>query len=325
MLFPRIVFYGTPDFAVASLQKLVEAGYPVVCVVTPPDRPAGRGLKLKASPVKEFATACGIPVLQPLKLKDPGFLQNIAALKPDLQIVIAFRMMPVQLWSLPPLGTINLHASLLPQYRGAAPIHWAIINGERETGVTAFFLNEAIDHGRILLSEKVLVDDHETTGELHDRLMHLGSHLLVRTVKELLDGSLQGVDQDTLAVGDQPLKMAPKIQKEDCRIHWDGDGRSVYNFIRGLSPYPGAFTEIKTEEGFFQPLKIFRADYVQVQNPMPPGRFLTDGKTGLKVSVGDGFIDILELQFAGRKAMNIVDFLRGYGRLFSETHGNRRF
>ncbi len=291
-------------------------------MVTPPDRPAGRGLKIKASPVKEFASASGIPVLQPQKLKDPLFLQNIEALKPDLQVVIAFRMMPVQLWSLPPLGTINLHASLLPQYRGAAPIHWAIVNGEQETGVTTFFLNEAIDQGRVLLSEKVQIGGHETAGELHDRLMVTGSLLVSRTVKGILSGKLTGVDQDTIVKRDRLLRTAPKIHKEDCRINWDQDALSVFNFIRGLSPYPGAFTEIATGDGLFQPLKIFRTDYIQVQNPISPGKFLTDGKTWFKVSVRDGFLNVFELQFAGRKTMNIVDFLRGYGRLFSETYGN---
>jgi methionyl-tRNA formyltransferase len=314
MNFPRIIFYGTPDFAVTSLKQLVEAGYPVVCVVTAPDKPAGRGLKLKVSPVKEFAVASGIPVLQPEKLRDPLFLEQIDSFKPDLQIVIAFRMLPREVWSRPPLGTFNLHASLLPQYRGAAPIQWAVINGEQQTGVTTFFLNEAIDQGRILLFEKVPIGEMETSGELHDRLMETGSNLVLRTVEGIIKGELSGTGQDTTCA----LKTAPKIQKADCRINWDQEAGVVFNFIRGLSPHPGAFTELRGAKGIHT-FRIFRARPVRNENLMKPGSFMTDGKSFLKVAVRDGYIFIDELQYSGRKTMTTADFLRGYGKIFSET------
>ncbi|MCK9423881.1 MAG: methionyl-tRNA formyltransferase [Bacteroidales bacterium] len=319
--YPKIIFFGTPDFAVASLRKLIEADYPVVCVVTAPDRPAGRGLKVKASPVKECAVDYGIPVLQPVKLKDSLFLEQLAEFKPDLQIVIAFRMMPREVWSLPRLGTFNLHASLLPQYRGAAPIQRAIINGERETGVTTFLLNEEIDQGRILLIEKVRIGDQETAGELHDRLMEKGSFLVLRTLEGILSEDLIGLNQDSLISSPVLLKTAPKIRKEDCRINWDQKAGVVFNFIRGLTPNPGAFTEVTMTGGVVHSLKIFRARPVQVDNPILPGKFLTDGKSWLKVGVRDGFIFIDELQIAGRKTMNTMEFLRGYRNLFAETHG----
>ncbi|MEI7983173.1 MAG: methionyl-tRNA formyltransferase [Bacteroidota bacterium] len=319
--YPRIIFFGTPDFAVASLQKLVEAGYPVVCVVTAPDKPSGRGLKFTASPVKQFALGCGIQVLQPVNLKDPSFLDKLTTIRPDLQIVIAFRMMPREVWALPPLGTFNLHASLLPQYRGAAPIHRAIINGENETGVTTFFLNEEIDKGRILMSEKVKIGDQETTGELHDRLMVTGSALVIRTTEGILTGKLAGVNQDSLAMDPSLLKMAPKIRKEDCRINWDCNAHEVCNFIRGLTPFPGAFAEVIAPGDIVHHLKISKSSPSPGENPTHPGRFLTDGKSWLKVSVKDGYVFIDNLQMAGRKAMNTMDFLRGYKHLFAETHG----
>jgi methionyl-tRNA formyltransferase len=319
--FPRIVFFGTPEFAVASLDKLVHGGFEIVAVVTAPDKPAGRGLKEKISPVKEFALLQGLPVLQPVNMKDPGFISQLQSFKPDLQIVIAFRMMPQQVWAMPPLGTFNLHASLLPQYRGAAPVNRAVINGERETGVTTFFLNEQIDTGRILLSEKVQIGADETAGELHDRLMLAGAELVLRTVRRIVDGTVGEIHQESLIVDPALLKPAPKIFKEDCRINWNQDVLTVYNFIRGLSPHPGAFTDFIAADGGTQSLKIFRALPEQKNHQHSPGDFLTDGKSFLKVGAKNGFIHLLELQLQGRKAMNSGDFLRGFARIFPETHG----
>ena len=318
--FPRIIFFGTPEFAVASLAKLVEGGFSVVAVVTAPDKPSGRGLKEHASPVKEFAKTCGIPVLQPVNMKDPIFLAQLSSYKPDLQIVIAFRMMPRQVWSLPPLGTFNLHASLLPQYRGAAPINWAIINGESETGVTTFFLNDQVDTGKILLSEKIGIGPDETAGELHDRLMEAGSELVINTVNGILSGSITEIHQESLVDDPGSLKKAPKIFREDCRINWNQDAVTIHNFIRGLSPFPGAFTEIKMPDGSSQTLKIFRTFPEYVENQDNPGEFITDRKSYFRIGTLNGQINILELQISGRKIMNAADFLRGFGWIFSETH-----
>ncbi|MDD4603799.1 MAG: methionyl-tRNA formyltransferase [Bacteroidales bacterium] len=318
---PRIIFFGTPDFAVTSLIKLLDAGYPVVAVVTAPDKPAGRGLKERLSPVKMAAMAHEIPVLQPPKMNDPDFINHLKSLNPDLQIVIAFRMMPKSVWELPRMGTFNLHASLLPQYRGAAPIHWAVINGEKETGVTTFFINETIDTGGILLREKVPIGDRETTGELHDRLMKIGANLVTRTVEGLFSGEIQSISQDSLYSSTNGLKTAPKIFKEDCRIQWKQPTDQVCNFIRGLSPHPGAFTEVKMTDGTVQTLKIFHALPNIITHTLTPGIFVTDRKTFLKVSTIDGFIMINEVQLAGRKTMNTVDFLRGFGKIFPETCG----
>lgn len=316
---PRIVFFGTPDFAVASLAKLTGSGFAVVAVVTVPDKPAGRGLKEKISPVKQFALLNGIPVLQPPNMKDPLFLQQLFEYKPDLQVVIAFRMMPKQIWSLPPMGTFNLHASLLPQYRGAAPINRAIINGEQETGVTTFFLNEQIDCGKILLTHKVTIHPDETAGELHDRLMTLGAGVVLQTVKLIVAGNFRETSQETLSDSDTPLKTAPKIFRDDCMINWNQDVKSVHDFIRGLSPHPCAFTNLTFPDGSVQALKILRSSPGETDQEIRPGQFLTDGKSYLKVSVKNGFIYLNEVQLSGRKAMNTVDFLRGYRSIFPET------
>lgn len=318
-LFPRIVFFGTPDFAVASLAKLTDSGFPVVAVVTAPDKPAGRGLKEKVSPVKEFALLNGIPVLQPPNMKDPMFLQQLSEYKPDLQIVIAFRMMPKLVWALPPLGTFNLHASLLPQYRGAAPINWAIINGEQETGVTTFFLNEHIDCGKILLTQKVTIHPHETAGELHDRLMTLGAGVVLQTVNLIVAGNFTETSQEILPDGDPQLKAAPKIFRDDCMVNWNQDVKSVHNFIRGLSPHPCAFTNLTLPDGSVQSLRILRSSPGETDQEPAPGQFFTDGKSFLKVSAKNGFIYLNEVQLSGRKAMNTVDFLRGYRSVFPET------
>lgn len=318
---PRIIFFGTPGFAVASLDLLIIKGYSVVAVVTAPDRPAGRGLRARVSPIKEYARLHGIPVLQPLNLKDPLFLQQLISYNPDLQIVIAFRMMPKQVWALPHLGTFNLHASLLPQYRGAAPISRAIINGEHETGVTTFFLNEQIDTGAILLSEKVIIGSDETAGELHDRLMKTGAELVLRTVEGIVAGNMKEIRQESLVTDFSILKMAPKIFREDCMIDWDQEVMVIHNLIRGLSPDPGAFTELKLADGGTLILKILRAFPEPAEHRLLCGEFITDGKSFLKVGAKNGFIKLVEVQLQGRKVMNSGDFLRGFGRIFSETRG----
>ena len=314
---PRIVFFGTPEIAVVSLKRLIEAQYLVAAAVTAPDRPSGRGLKLKVSPVKEYALSLHLPVLQPVNMKDPGFVEQLASLCPDLQIVIAFRMMPRVVWNLPKLGTFNLHASLLPQYRGAAPINWTVINGETETGVTTFFLNEHIDTGKIIYQEKVGIGAEETAGELHDRLAQVGSGLVLKTVDGICHGTIAEIPQDSLTDTRVPLKTAPKIFKEDCRIRWDRDLFAVHNHIRGLSPHPGAFTIVRMPDGTTQILKIYRTTPEPATSGTPPGQFLSDGKTFLKVAVKNGFIHLQELQLAGRKTMNTADFLRGFGWMFA--------
>jgi methionyl-tRNA formyltransferase len=314
---PRIIFYGTPEFAVASLRSLVESGFPVVGVVTAPDRPAGRGLRMHFSPVKEFALRHDLRLLQPVNLKDPGFHEQLRALEPDLQVVVAFRMLPREVWSLPASGTFNLHASLLPRYRGAAPINWVLINGEQETGVTTFFINEAIDQGNILFHEATAVDPEETAGELHDRLMELGSRLVVKTVMAIGSGPVKDSPQSELLESfSEKLPEAPKIQKEDCRIRWDQDALTVFNRIRGMSPYPGAFAEMNTADGSIFFLKIFRAGYEIQSHSLVPGTVVCDGKTYLRVAVRNGFIIPVEVQTAGRKSMDLLAFLRGYGRHF---------
>ncbi len=319
--FPRIIFFGTPGFAVPSLERLVIAGFTVVAVVTAPDKPAGRGLKEKASPVKEFALLHGIPVLQPVNMKDPRFSEQLMSYKPDLQIVIAFRMMPKQVWALPALGTFNLHASLLPQYRGAAPINWAIICGEHETGVTTFFLNDQIDTGKIIFSEKIKIGIDETAGELHDRLMEIGAKLVIRTIESIISGSVREVTQESLIIGDTPLKQAPKIYTENCRINWYQDVVTIHNFIRGLSPHPGAFMELKMPDGTLRTLKIFKTIPEIGSINKSPGEIITDGKTSIKISAQNGIINVKLLQLSGRKAMNTGDFLRGFAGIFPETHG----
>ena len=304
----RIVFMGTPDFAVASLRALVEAGFYIVGVITSPDKPAGRGLKITESPVKKYAVEKGLHVLQPEKLKNPDFLAELQALNADLQVVVAFRMLPEVVWKMPPLGTINLHGSLLPQYRGAAPINWAIINGEKETGVTTFKLEQEIDTGNILLQEKITIGDNDTAGELHDVMKEIGANLLVATVKGIEDGSLQETAQLTAIqqVRGQ-LKHAPKIFTETCIIDWKKSCDEVYNLIRGLSPYPGAITDFQGKI-----LKIFKSNKEKTTPFHAPGDFATDGKTFLKFASADGYIHATDIQLEGKKRIGILDFLRGY-------------
>ncbi len=308
---PGIVFMGTPDFAVASLKAIIDAGYTVKGVVTAPDRPSGRGLQMHTSPVKQFAIKCNLPVLQPAKLKDPDFLAALHNLKADLQIIVAFRMLPEEVWSMPPLGTFNLHASLLPQYRGAAPINWAIINGETRTGVTTFFLNHEIDKGSVIFSEETPIGEYETAGELHDRLMETGARLVVKTIASIAEGTAKTTEQQLLpAVG--LLKPAPKIFRDDCRIHWDRDTRAIHNLIRGLSPYPAAWTEILTNKGETTTAKIYAASQVNLPCQFSPGTVETDSKTFLRVAATDGFLNIETIQLQSKKQMNIVEFLRGF-------------
>ncbi|KLT65727.1 methionyl-tRNA formyltransferase [Pedobacter sp. BMA] len=298
----KIVFMGTPDFAVASLDALVQANFDVVAVVTAPDKPAGRGQKMNESAVKRYAVEKGIPVLQPEKLKNPEFIEVLKTYQADLQVVVAFRMLPELVWNMPPKGTINLHGSLLPQYRGAAPINHAIINGEKESGVTTFFLKHEIDTGDIILSDSVAIGDDETAGELHDKLMAIGASLIVKTLKAIEAGEVQEQPQPQ----SDDLKHAPKIFKDDCKIDWNNDSLTIHNLIRGLSPYPTAFTILNDKT-----LKIFKAEIEDKESAIVAGGFLTDGKTYLKFATKNGFIKLLDIQYEGKKRMLIADFLRG--------------
>ena len=304
----RIVFMGTPDFAVASLDALVQAGCTIVGVITAPDKPAGRGMKLTESAVKKYAVEKGLHILQPEKLKNPEFIEQLRALQADLQIVVAFRMLPEIVWNMPPLGTINLHGSLLPQYRGAAPIHWAVINGEKETGVTTFKLKHEIDTGDILLQKSFPIGDDETTGEVHDRMKETGAALLVETVKGLAAGNLQKTDQsEMLRNHSTVLKHAPKLFTETCQIHWNHSAEKIHNLIRGLSPFPGALTVLDEKI-----LKVYRSKKEITPHTYPAGKVLSDGKTFLKFACTDGYIHIMDLQLEGKKRMLTEDFLRGY-------------
>jgi methionyl-tRNA formyltransferase len=300
----RIVFMGTPQFAVTSLDELITAGCDIVGVITAADKPAGRGQKISQSPVKEYALAHGLKVLQPEKLKDERFLEELKALNAELQVVVAFRMLPEVVWSMPPRGTINLHASLLPQYRGAAPLNWVLINGEAETGVTTFFLKHDIDTGNLLFTEKVTLTGHETAGELHDRLMNKGAGLLVKTVKAIESGRYSVLPQSELIEAE--LKHAPKLFKEDGQIDWNRSTQTVYNLIRGLSPVPGSYTKLNDKI-----LKIYRAEAQQEDHDISPGTFLTDNKTFLKFAAQNGFISVTDIQLEGKKRMGIEEFLRG--------------
>lgn len=298
----RIVFMGTPDFAVASLDALNKAGFDIVGVVTAADKPAGRGQKMSESAVKKYAVENGLKLLQPLKLKDPEFINELKQLNADLQVVVAFRMLPEIVWNMPPKGTINLHGSLLPQYRGAAPINHAIINGEKETGVTTFFLKHEIDTGDVIFSAKTAITDEDTAGTLHDKLMHIGADLIVKTVKAIEEDNYTEVPQPV----DAELKAAPKIFKDFCEINWNQDNQTVYNHIRGLSPYPAAFTTLNGKM-----LKIFKVLKETATPNDAPGTYQTDGKTYLKFATKNGYIVLLELQLEGKKRMLVDEFLRG--------------
>ena len=317
-IIPRIIFMGTPEFAVASLDALVQAGCNIVGVITAPDKPAGRGMKLTESAVKKYAVEKQLHVLQPVKLKDPVFLSALKTLQADLQIVVAFRMLPEVVWNMPPMGTINLHGSLLPQYRGAAPINWAVINGEHETGVTTFKLQHEIDTGNILLQDSFPIGEDETAGEVHDKMKEIGAKLLVKTVEGLAKGSLTEKPQVTgyqlpvtgnpkQETGNSLIKHAPKIFTETCKIDWNHSVIGIYNLIRGLSPYPAAFTYLNDKM-----LKIYKAKKELHNAPKSAGSFETDNKTYLKFAGSDGYIYVTELQLEGKKKMGIDEFLRGY-------------
>jgi methionyl-tRNA formyltransferase len=309
----RIVFMGTPDFAVESLKALVENGYQVVGVITAPDKPAGRGRQLSESAVKKFALENQLNILQPEKLKNPEFLAELESLKADLQIVVAFRMLPEIVWNMPPLGTFNLHASLLPHYRGAAPLNWAVINGETETGVTTFLLSHEIDTGQIIFQEKVGIGENDTVGDLHDRMMTIGSALVLKTVDALAAGKVEPIDQTQLIDNPDRIKHAPKIFKDDCKIDWTRDTESVRNMIRGLSPYPTAWTElIHNEKEEILTAKIFSANQDNSTLPAAPGTIQTDGKKYLKIACPDGWLSIIDIQLSGKKQMKIDELLRGF-------------
>lgn len=303
---PRIVFMGTPAFAVASLSALLDAKMNVVGVVTAPDKPGGRGMQLQQSAVKQFALAHNLPLLQPEKLKSPEFFEALSAWNPDLQVVVAFRMLPEKIWSFPPMGTLNVHGSLLPQYRGAAPINWAIMNGEKQTGVTTFQLQHAIDTGDILLQDRIAISENMTAGELHDTMMVVGAQLLVKTLDGLINQSIQSVPQSDIADATQ-IKHAPKIFTKDCEINWELPVQTIHNHIRGLAPFPGAITKV---EG-----KIVKLYHTLVEKAIPseaPGSFITDGKSLAKFACKDGYLLLKDIQWEGKKRMPIEDFLRGY-------------
>lgn len=301
---------GTPEFAVASLDALVQAGYNIIAVITAPDKPAGRGMKMNESAVKKYAVEKGLKLLQPEKLKNPDFIEELRLLKADIQVVVAFRMLPEVVWNMPPMGTINVHGSLLPQYRGAAPINWAVINGEKETGVTTFKLKHEIDTGDILLQENFAIGENETAGEVHDRMKEIGAQLLVKTIKGLADNELiekpqKLVEADELLATE--LKHAPKIFTETCRIDWNKPVAEVHNLVRGLSPFPGAFTLLNGKT-----FKIFRAIKIPGNTNRPPGEYDTDGKSFMRFAASDGWLELQEIQLEGKKRMTVGEFLRGY-------------
>ncbi|MGP1539801.1 methionyl-tRNA formyltransferase [Bacteroides pyogenes] len=308
----RIVYMGTPDFAVESLRQLVEGGYNVAGVITMPDKPAGRGHKIQYSPVKQYALSQNLPLLQPQNLKDDeSFIQSLRDWKADLQIVVAFRMLPEVVWNMPRLGTFNLHASLLPQYRGAAPINWAVINGDTETGITTFFLKHEIDTGEVIRQQRVPIADTDNVEVVHDKLMMLGGKLVVETVDDILNDRVKPMPQEEMAVAGE-LRPAPKIFKETCRIDWNRPVKKIYDFVRGLSPYPGAWTELISPEGETVVLKIFESEKNVEKHGLIPGTIVTDGKKTIKIAVPDGFLSILSLQLPGKKRLKTDELLRGF-------------
>lgn len=307
----RIVYMGTPDFAVESLRQLVEGGYNVAGVITMPDKPAGRGHKIQYSPVKQYALSQNLPLLQPQNLKDESFIQSLRDWKADLQIVVAFRMLPEVVWNMPRLGTFNLHASLLPQYRGAAPINWAVINGDTETGITTFFLKHEIDTGEVIRQQRVPIADTDNVEVVHDKLMMLGGKLVVETVDDILNDRVKPMPQEEMAVAGE-LRPAPKIFKETCRIDWNRPVKKIYDFVRGLSPYPGAWTELISPEGETVVLKIFESEKNVEKHGLIPGTIVTDGKKTIKIAVPDGFLFILSLQLPGKKRLKTDELLRGF-------------
>ncbi len=315
----RIVFMGTPDFAVASLKALFDGGYNVVGVITAPDKLAGRGKKLNDSAVKKYAVENNLNLLQPEKLKNPVFLDKLKALHADLQVIVAFRMLPEVVWNMPKLGTFNLHASLLPQYRGAAPLNWAVINGETKTGVTTFLLDQKIDTGKILFKKEIMIGENETVGDIHDKLMEIGANLVVKTVGAIANGNYEAISQSEIQK-ETEIKHAPKIFKEDCKIDWKKDCEPIRNLIRGLSPYPAAWTNLIHRGSLKEiPTKIFFAKKNDLTENVGFGTIQTDGKTFVNVACGTGWLQITDLQIAGKKRMKTEGFLRGFKQI-SEYH-----
>ena len=306
----RIVFMGTPDFAVESLKALVENNFNVVGVITAPDRPAGRGQKLKLPPVKEYALQVGLPVLQPEKLKNENFLNELRSLKADLQVIVAFRMLPEVVWNMPPLGSLNLHGSLLPQYRGAAPINWAVINGDKKTGVTTFFLQHEIDTGNIIMQEEMPIVDNDTAGTVHDKMMIMGAEVVVKTVDAIHNNTVKAIPQNEFSDA-TILRPAPKIFKDDCKINWNDSSEAIRNKIRGLSPYPTAWTELEMVNGKKISAKIFNSE-VSKDIQLTPGTIESDNKTYIAIGTEDKAILIKDLQLAGKKRMLTEDLLRGF-------------
>ena len=310
----RIVFMGTPEFAVGTLQRLVEGGYHVVAVVTQPDKPVGRHQDtLQPSQVKLYAQAKGLPVLQPVKMKDPEFVEQLRSFQADLQVVVAFRMLPEVVWAMPRFGTFNVHAALLPQYRGAAPINWAVINGETQTGVTTFFLDHDIDTGRIIMQKPFEIEDDFNVENVYDGLMELGAEIAVETIDRILDGDgkVESLPQEEMIPVGTELHPAPKIFKETCEINWSQEAKKVYDFIRGLSPYPGAWTTLVSPEGKETVLKVYAASKTEDTTKEPVGELLT-AKNRLMVATGDGLLNLEEVQLAGKKRMKAADFLNGF-------------
>ena len=302
----KIIYMGTPDFAVEPLRRLVEAGKNIVAVVTMPDKHAGRGHKIQFSPVKEYALSVNLPILQPVNLKDPEFVEQLRSYQADLQIVVAFRMLPEIVWNMPPLGTFNLHASLLPQYRGAAPINWAVINGETETGITTFFLQHEIDTGNIIQQQKIDIAPDDNAGIVHDKLMYLGSDLVLQTVNQIESGNVASIPQP-----EGELKPAPKIFKDTCQINFNTTAESVRNLVRGLAPYPAAWIELADAEGNTTNMKIYEVNKELCSPTHPAGTLICDGKKILKVAVLDGYIHLDQVQLAGKKRMPAADLMRG--------------
>lgn len=312
----RIVYMGTPEFAVASLRALVEGGYNVVGVITMPDKPMGRhGSVLQSSPVKQYAESVGLPVLQPEKLKNEEFLQELRAWNADLQIVVAFRMLPEVVWNMPRLGTFNLHASLLPQYRGAAPINWSVIHGDTETGVTTFFLTHEIDTGKIIRQKRLPIADTDDVGKVHDSLMAMGADLVLETVDLILEDKVDAIPQEQFCRDGEVLRPAPKIFKDTCRIDWNQPMKRIYDFVRGLSPYPAAWTELVAPDGKHLALKVYQTEKRPAEHSFRVGSIHSDGKSYVDIAVEGGYIRLLSLQLAGKKRMPVHDFLNGFKQI----------
>ncbi len=308
----RIVFMGTPDLAAHCLKSLHNAGYKVVAAITAPDKPAGRGRKLSQSAVKQVSVELGIPLLQPENLKSPVFIDALQELKPDIQVVVAFRMLPEVVWSLPRLGTFNMHASLLPDYRGAAPINWAIINGEQETGVTTFLLNHQIDTGKILFRVTIPIDPHETAGSLHDKLKEPAANIVIKTIDALATNGALPIEQETMLMEGQQLHVAPKLFREHARIQWNACGHDIINLIRGLNPQPGAFCELAEDDGSMLQIKIYEASFQSAEHAFKPGQLLSDNKASVWFACKDGLVQVHNLQLPGKKAMDTPSLLRGF-------------